>query len=327
MKGGWKEDPKESPATHPKKNAENSNSKEDDEENAFERLLDYNNGDGDSDTSLLDEEDNNDTSASTFDLARRHFLEDKSRGGIHPNFLVPNKQKDKSTNNNVAREFERECRSVRWVKAGVVSLLLVLTALATILVYFFSTYNETDTFRLEFKNLALKVQDDVLRKLDMKVWTARTLSNIVSAHDGDAQMMNPSDWPNVTVTSFETQTKAMLLLCENSVIGFSPLITTQARDGWEAYATEHYEAMAMLMGNMNDEGRHLKEDVLPWKKETNMRSLLRHNIPTKNHHHRELLIKTEEEMEHADVLFSFDAATRDEGTTTSSPTIKGGIYK
>eukprot|EP00978_Attheya_sp_CCMP212_P020740 scaffold59750_cov62-Attheya_sp.AAC.1 len=332
MKGG-KEGPKESPTTHmhPKKNEEN-NSKEDDAENAFEQL-DYNNDDGDSDTELsltwlLDAEENNDTTASTFDLARRHFLEDKSRGGIHPNFLVSNKQKDKSSNACVAREFEREYRSVRWVKAVVVSLLLALAALTTMLVYFFSMNNETDTFRLEFKNLALKVQDNVLRKLGMKVWTARTLSDIVY----DAQMMNPS-WPNVTVTSFETQTKAMLLLCEHSVIGFSPLVTTQARDGWEAYATDHYEVMAMLMGNMNDDvmyldrtrSRHLKQDVLPWKKETNIHSMLRHNTPT-NNNHRALLGTEEEEMEHVDVLFSFDTATRDEGTK-SSPTIKGGIYK
>ena len=71
--------------------------------------------------------------------------------------------------------------------------------------------------------------------MDMKVYTAYTLSGAFATQEGVDHTLA---WPNVTMSGFLRMTMAMPLLAHSWSIGFSPLVTAETREGWEAYATE-----------------------------------------------------------------------------------------
>ena len=71
--------------------------------------------------------------------------------------------------------------------------------------------------------------------MDMKVYTAYTLSGAFATQKGVDHTMN---WPNITMPGFLEMTMAMPLLAHSWSIGFSPLVTAETRERWEAYATE-----------------------------------------------------------------------------------------
>eukprot|EP00978_Attheya_sp_CCMP212_P041281 scaffold234656_cov53-Attheya_sp.AAC.3 len=306
-----------------------------------QQLLYYDGGESDASFSMSllkqagegKEEENASMSTSTFELARKKFLEDDSRGGIHQNSpFVEQNTKVEST----GREFERENRSICCMKAGILLILLAMAGLATVLVYFYAMSQEENTFHMEYTNMAFKVQTNMYNKLDTNLWIAHTLSSSFSGN-GDTQM----PWPNVTMANFEAITKAMLVLSEGATIGFSPLVTSETKDEWEAYAAEQYEAMSIMMGTNNNEesdailmhqnrNRHLEQEVPVMKKEKT-RSFLRHSITQTIASPRRALFQEEEEeevIEHMDILFSFEGTSYQQGTSVLRDSrIRRGIYK
>ena len=94
--------------------------------------------------------------------------------------------------------------------------------------------------------------------MDMKVYTAYTLSGAFASQEGVGHTMT---WPNVTMPGFLEMTMAMPLLAHSWSIGFSPLVTAETRKGWEAYATEVAERTGLdaIIAN-GGPTYHLSED-------------------------------------------------------------------
>ena len=91
--------------------------------------------------------------------------------------------------------------------------------------------------------------------MDMKVYTAYTLSGAFATQDGLGHTSTLS-WPNVTMSGFFELTMAMPLLAHSWSIGFSPMVTAATREGWEAYATETADLTGLDAIIANDASTH-----------------------------------------------------------------------
>jgi len=91
--------------------------------------------------------------------------------------------------------------------------------------------------------------------MDMKVYTAYTLSGAFATQDGLGHTSTLS-WPNVTMSGFFELTMAMPLLAHSWSIGFSPMVTAATREGWEAYATEMADLTGLDAIIANDASTH-----------------------------------------------------------------------
>ena len=91
--------------------------------------------------------------------------------------------------------------------------------------------------------------------MDMKVYTAYTLSGAFATQDG-LDHTSILSWPNATMPGFFELTMAMPLLAHSWSIGFSPMVTAATRGGWEAYATEMAELTGLDAIIANDASTH-----------------------------------------------------------------------
>jgi len=144
----------------------------------------------------------------------------------------------------VKDKFQKQYRNVRCLKIVVILLLIVTAIVVTWAVYHFTRTGEQGNFTLEYDNLADKVIDSFTHNMDMKVYTAYTLSGAFATQEG-LDHTSIMSWPNVTMPGFLELTMAMPLLAHSWSIGFSPVVTAATREGWEAYAAEVAEVTGL----------------------------------------------------------------------------------
>lgn len=140
---------------------------------------------------------------------------------------------------NLSTKFRREYRSVAWTKLAVLAVLGASMAVVVVLIYRLAKNEERDDFKVQYDDLSAKVMSGFHHNMDMKVWSAYTLS-IMYAHEGIEESV--VGWPKVTLGDFYEQVEGILLTSHAGAktVSFAPLVMDEDRASWEAYADSEY---------------------------------------------------------------------------------------
>mmetsp|Transcript_41571 Transcript_41571/g.126014 ORF Transcript_41571/g.126014 Transcript_41571/m.126014 type:complete len:1447 (-) Transcript_41571:64-4404(-) len=138
----------------------------------------------------------------------------------------------------------RQDGKVRRLKALVVIFLIAAAVVVTALIYTSTKNAEHDDFRVQYAHVATRVKDSFKHIMQMRVWTAYTLSAVYTGHSrsgisfGQSSHEMLAPWPNFTLLNFAEQTLGTVVLARAVDVTFNPLVSAEDRPGWEAYASE-----------------------------------------------------------------------------------------
>jgi len=142
---------------------------------------------------------------------------------------------------NLSTKFRREYRSVAWTKLAVLAVLGASMAVVVVLIYRLAKNEERDDFKVQYDDLSAKVMSGFHHNMDMKVWSAYTLS-VMYAHEGIEE--SAIGWPQVNLGDFYEQVEGILLTSHAGAktVSFAPLVMDEDRASWEAYAAAEYDS-------------------------------------------------------------------------------------
>lgn len=151
---------------------------------------------------------------------------------------------------NLSTKFRREYRSVAWTKLAVLAVLGASMAVVVVLIYRLAKNEERDDFKVQYDDLSAKVMSGFHHNMDMKVWSAYTLS-VMYAHEGIEE--SAVGWPHVTLDDFYEQVEGILLTSHAGAktVSFAPLVMDEDRASWEAYAAAEYDSERPGPGAVN----------------------------------------------------------------------------
>ena len=154
---------------------------------------------------------------------------------------------------NLNTKFRREYRSVAWTKLAVLAVLGASMAVVIVLIYRLAKREEQDDFKIQYDDLSAKVMSGFHHNMDMKVWSAYTLS-VMYAHEGVEE--SAAGWPQVTLGDFYEQVEGILLTAHAGAksVSFAPLVADEDRASWETYAAAEYARLHSDDGVVNGTG-------------------------------------------------------------------------
>ena len=161
-----------------------------------------------------------------------------SNPGDDPDEFKDNEDEERK---NLSTKFRREYRSVAWTKLAVLAVLGASMAVVVVLIYRLAKNEERDDFKVQYDDLSAKVMSGFHHNMDMKVWSAYTLS-VMYAHEGIEE--SAVGWPKVTLGDFYEQVEGILLTSHAGAktVSFAPLVMDEDRAPWEAYAAAAYDS-------------------------------------------------------------------------------------
>lgn len=162
---------------------------------------------------------------------------------------------------NLNTKFRREYRSVAWTKLAVLAVLGASMAVVVVLIYRLAKSEEQDDFKIQYDDLSAKVMSGFHHNMDMKVWSAYTLS-VMYAHEGVEE--SAAGWPQVTLGDFYEQVEGILLTSHAGAksVSFAPLVADEDRATWEAYASAEYASLHYTGDGIVNNGTLTEEPIV-----------------------------------------------------------------
>jgi class 3 adenylate cyclase len=134
---------------------------------------------------------------------------------------------------------ERETRFVRFLRIGLILILLAISTIASVSVYFAVINKEQfdfeDAFQEYSSKLTTEFQTVAVRRLGAIASFASSItSNTVNTN---------ATWPFVTVPHYEAQVRHVAELANLQTLAFAPIVSTEQRDEWETvYVPKHIDS-------------------------------------------------------------------------------------
>jgi hypothetical protein len=130
---------------------------------------------------------------------------------------------------------KKETRAVMYIRILVVIVLIFTAVLVSLGVFFISRHDQNETFESEFVSNADKVMESFRDAVERKLGALDSFSVAVTSH----AISVGATFPNVTLPDYEVHACNNRILADGLFVFYSPVVTDDARKGWEAYATEN----------------------------------------------------------------------------------------
>ena len=166
-------------------------------------------------------------------ISENAYSEDNKSNDQSSEFALPSNNINDASETRLSMYLaKKETRSINLLKIIVIIILLTATALASVLVYKFSSKDETNAFESTFNEYSNQIIAAVQNGAQHKLEAIGSLAEIVQAH----AINSNSTWPFVTVPFFEEHVLATRSLTEAYGILFFPIVTLENRKAWEQYS-------------------------------------------------------------------------------------------
>lgn len=186
------------------------------------------------------------TKSSVSSLVRNdqdHHHDNSSRGDgdLNDDMMMEDGTRRSSTHSQSHEKEERvkiagsESKYVFWARVTLFTVLLVVTCSICYAVFWFASAKEEEDFTTTFHEIATKVADTFQANAARRVGAIESFAVTIASN---AKSMGQR-WPNVTVDDYEERATHTLNLAEVISLMFIPIVTLEARKGWEAYSQEH----------------------------------------------------------------------------------------
>ena len=142
------------------------------------------------------------------------------------------KNEHESERNTLAR---KENKAVFWARLIVIAVLATTTAVVTTAVYKEMSDSQQSSFEATFESDALKVLDSFHGSIGRMLDSCDALSISYTSY----ALSSNSTFPNVTLPNYHIYTSNMRIMSEAVVLNYQPIVTDEARIGYEAYTIEN----------------------------------------------------------------------------------------
>jgi hypothetical protein len=133
-----------------------------------------------------------------------------------------------------------------------VAFLLVATALLScVLIFVFTTKDETERFDADYQANALKIIDSFQDAVEHRLGSINTMASSITSH----ALATNQTFPYVTIPDFEIRGSDLRVQAGAMVLYWTPLVTDETRAAWEAYA---FKNRAQINVAFEEESRRLK---------------------------------------------------------------------
>ncbi len=148
---------------------------------------------------------------------------------------------DDNPNDGAEGIVRKAARTVRNLRAALICLIVTAAASCGVLIYKLATQNEADSFKYNYNEVANKLTQSFSVVLSDSLNYAFVLSVALSSGFYADSNYVPS-FPNVSITQFDTITRASRNQAAVTDLIWSPLLFTRdERRSWEAYAWNKLE--------------------------------------------------------------------------------------
>ena len=129
-------------------------------------------------------------------------------------------------------KIQQDDKALTFLKTTVIVMLLVSGAIVGRATHMLATKEVQEVFLTRFNQDARALLDSFESQVDKRVRVASMLSTSITSL---AIRVNTT-WPMITIPDFQIRTKDVMALTGASALYFSPLVTSETRSAWEAYA-------------------------------------------------------------------------------------------
>jgi hypothetical protein len=128
-----------------------------------------------------------------------------------------------------------ENKAVGLLRVIVFIVLSITAAMVAIGVHRYTTNDQQSNFETDFDANAAKLLESFHNSVERKLEAVDAFAVTITSH----ALHSGSTWPNVTLPDFALRSANTRILADSVLLNFHPLVTDQARDGWEVYEKEH----------------------------------------------------------------------------------------
>lgn len=150
---------------------------------------------------------------------------------------------------------EKERRAVTSLRIAVFVVLTSVAILVSVGVYFFMTDFQKNEFELQAVGYSERIVDAFQSSVESKLGSMETLAAALTSHS----LSSGNKFPNVTLPNWEIHSANTRTLAETLAMLWTPLVTDENREGWEAYAAENYNWLGQSF--LSEEEQRSRQDA------------------------------------------------------------------
>ena len=129
----------------------------------------------------------------------------------------------------------KETKAVHVLRVVVLMLLLVIAALASTGVYFYTKEDEKEKFEADFHMNALRIIESFHSSVERRLGAVNSMATAITSHARDTNQ----NFPFVKVPDFEQRGADIRVQAGSVVIHWMPLVEDEDREKWEEYSAGH----------------------------------------------------------------------------------------
>lgn len=149
---------------------------------------------------------------------------------------------------------EKEERAVISLRIAVFVVLTSVAVLVSVGVYFFMTDFQKNEFELQAVGYSERVVDAFQSSVESKLGSLETLAAALTSHS----LSSGSKFPNITLPNWEIHSANTRTLAETLAMLWTPLVTDENREGWEAYAASNHDWLGQSF--LSEEEQRIRQD-------------------------------------------------------------------
>jgi hypothetical protein len=140
-------------------------------------------------------------------------------------------KKQKTANKECETVTRRETKGVKVLRALVLVLLLVTATLASVGVYFYTSNDEKQEFKADYKANAHRIIGSFHDAVERRLGAINSMATAITSYALDTKQA----FPFVTVPHFEIRGSDLRVRANTIFVQWMPLVTDETRTAWEEY--------------------------------------------------------------------------------------------
>ena len=132
----------------------------------------------------------------------------------------------------------KQDKAVKCLRVAVFAVLVLVATFVSVACWYSLQQDQETDFDHDFSAYATIVLDAFAKTFGRKLEAADSLAVGITSFAMASQLA----WPNVSIPDFEIRGAGARVLSESSLINFFPVVTDEARRGWEAFMVENRDA-------------------------------------------------------------------------------------
>lgn len=149
-----------------------------------------------------------------------------------PRLVSQRKQNQKASLTNEDALVAKETREINRLRASTFILLVIITAVASNVVFWWTGNVEREKFEDSFSSNAQHIIDAFHDALERRLGAINTLSHFITSH----ALSTGEEFPCVTTPNFEVLARDLRVSANALEVSFLPIVTSESRRAWEEYA-------------------------------------------------------------------------------------------